>query len=268
MTAASFPENHLIHAATKFASCLVKTACALSFSSGAIAHESSNPHILKRPLALVYAGQGVCVEDGCETAAAEVARARGFRVKYVKAAEVTERLVSNARLWIQPGGNAIQVAHALGERRMSLIRRFVQRGGRYLGFCAGGFFADRVIDDRASKVPLKGLGIIGSDSYEYATTNAAMLIPVRWLGQLRTMYFQGGPAFRLKSPVIADLIAFYPDRSVAAIIENFGRGRAAVTGPHPEAPQWWFDAGDLQKNDGLDFDFAVALLDRLMTSPD
>lgn len=241
------------------------SALARPFDGGSAERESDS--MAKKPLALVYAGPGACVSEGCDQAAGAIAESRGFRVRYISETEISPSLLKTARLWIQPGGNAIDAARALGLKRMEMIREFIAAGGRYLGFCAGGFLADQFVDDpQPNLMQTPGLGIITSESYDFTKSPDAMILPIVWLGQTRHMYFQGGPAFKLKSPAAVTVIAYYPDNAPAVIMESFGAGRVAVTGPHPEAPQDWFDADKLKKIDGLDAPYAAELLDRLFSN--
>ena len=85
------------------------------------------------PIALVYRGPGVCLEN-CSEAAAAVAHRAGFRVKYVRPEDISEALLARGSVWIQPGGDAIVVAKQITREQKLLLRQFVAKGGAYLGF--------------------------------------------------------------------------------------------------------------------------------------
>src|SRR4051812_38200163 len=79
-------------------------------------------------LALVYAGPGVC-KDGCAEAAAAVPHRAGYRIKYVGPADVRPEVLREAAVWVQPGGDAIEVAKTLTDQQVKWLRTFVERGG-------------------------------------------------------------------------------------------------------------------------------------------
>ncbi len=45
------------------------------------------------------------------------------------------------RMWVQPGGNAYDQQSALGSTGKANINGFIDRGGAYLGICAGAYYA-------------------------------------------------------------------------------------------------------------------------------
>jgi hypothetical protein len=40
----------------------------------------------------------------------------------------------------------------------------------------------------------------------------------------------------------------------------YGNGRISVSGTHPEAPQWWYDDGNIIDSDGLDNQVAADMV--------
>ncbi len=63
----------------------------------------------------------------------------GLRVPYrpLRAAQILTEALAAHQLLIVPGGWATHKARAVGAEGLERIRRFVQRGGAYLGFCGG-----------------------------------------------------------------------------------------------------------------------------------
>ncbi|MBI3542158.1 MAG: hypothetical protein HY075_02640 [Deltaproteobacteria bacterium] len=203
-------------------------------------------------LALVYAGPGVC-KDGCAEAAAVVPHRAGFRIRYVTPADVRPEVLREAAVWVQPGGDAIEVARTLSDQQKQWLRTFVEKGGGYLGFCAGAFLADSFVDD-ASQV--RGLGLIPGTSHDYKTPGKAEVLPVDWHGTKRWLYFEEGGWFELAKESAARVLGRYATGEPAAIATRFGAGGVVIAGPHPEATPEWLEEHGLTDPDGSDLDLA------------
>ena len=97
-----------------------------------------------RPLALVYQGEGSC-EEGCSEAAAAIAELAGFRVKYVgpealkeDATDVQVKAVfENAKVWIQPGGVAMDAMYSMTYKLRTELVNFIDNGGGYVRILRG-----------------------------------------------------------------------------------------------------------------------------------
>lgn len=129
------------------------------------------------------------------------------------------------------------------------MRDFVANGGRYLGFCLGGFLAG---DD-------PGFGLLpkGDKAVREIKQNGAQVrntsdtvIQVDWkfsTGEKqcdtedgRWLYFQDGVALKLAKNSPAEVLGRYSKNGdVAATLSAYGKGWVAITGPHPEADQSW-----------------------------
>ncbi|MFN8790984.1 MAG: BPL-N domain-containing protein [Bdellovibrionales bacterium] len=215
------------------------------------------------PLALVYSGPGACgPKDGdCVRAAAEVALKAGLRVEFVEPGKIKLNRLQKASVWIQPGGNAIDAALAISKEERKLIRNFVANGGSYLGFCAGAFLADAWADNANT---VRGLGIIPVVSYDYASSTKPFMVMLNWQGKRRHVYFQGGGAFSTPKKGDALVVATYPNGAPAVIYSVFGRGKVAISGPHPEAPPEWAESDGLKDLDGSDADLAHQMMTWLL----
>ncbi len=146
--------------------------------------------------------------------------------------------------------------------RTTLLRNFVQGGGRYLGFCLGGYLAGAT----------PGFGLLPGDTDQYIASRGARtrsdadtVLTVQWDGHDRAMFFQDGPCFLLDSDQgPADVVARYENGLPAAVVAPFGSGAVGVVGPHPEAsPDWFVDAG-LPVPNPLALDLGLDLIDRVM----
>ncbi len=214
-------------------------------------------------LALVYRGDAAC--EGCpEAAAALLNRTGGFTVRYVGpdgdlALDATT--LAAAALYVQPGGgDDVELARRQMDSYAPAIANYVNSGGRYLGICMGAFLAGTV----------NGFGLWPGEIEEYSGmpnadihTDADVLVPVRWGGRDRQMYFQGGPYFTAPASTV---LARYTNDAIAAFVAPSGRGRIALVGPHPEAPQSWYTENELANPDGIDDAPGRELVAALMAS--
>lgn len=219
---------------------------------------SYSPHSFTAPVALVYSGPGACDGTRCDEAAADVARRLGLSIRRVTPQTLAPEVFSGAVVWIQPGGDARDVARALTAGQKHLIRSFIASGGSYLGFCAGAFFSDEFVDDEHT---LRGLQIIPGETFDYLRPGSPVeIMPMIWYGQRRHVYYSDGAKFRLVPGANAMPIAYYPNGEIAALLTGFGKGRVAVSGPHPEAPPSWLVPLKLHDPDGPDLDLADRML--------
>jgi glutamine amidotransferase-like uncharacterized protein len=216
------------------------------------------------PVALVYRGPASL--PGCPEAVAELLEASrwGFDVRHVGPDEVlplSRHALADAMLYVQPGGDDLTHGYRHLRRHRSAIRQFVHSGGRYLGFCLGGYLAGAT----------PGFGLLPGDTDQYiasrgATVDSAKstLVDVGWRGRQRTLFFQDGPYFWLRGGRDTTVLATYPNGKIAALVARFGSGRVGVVGPHPEATEdWYIDAG-LAIPERLGTDLGLDLLDTVM----
>lgn len=143
------------------------------------------------------------------------------------------------------------------EQHAVSIREWVREGGRYLGFCLGGYLAGAT----------PGFGLLPGDSARYISSRGAEIdttgntvIDVTWRGEDRSMFFQDGPFFVLRDGARTEVLARYRNGTIAAVVTNFGSGRVGVVGPHPEADQSWYTHG-LINPDGVRFDLGLDLIE-------
>ncbi|MES2964413.1 MAG: BPL-N domain-containing protein [Bdellovibrionota bacterium] len=219
-----------------------------------IVFQISVPAFAQEPIvarALVYKGPGSC-EEHCSESSADVAKLAGFEPVYVGPKDVDPAIFKNAAVWIQPGGVSSTVALNMDPVLKDNLREFIANGGGYVGFCAGGFFSTAMVGSTKNK----GLGIMPGRSTLVKTTEQALMVDVTWAGLTRHLYFEGGPYFTFEKEDAVEITATYADGTVASARAAFGKGRVYVTGPHPEAPQYWRDYFKLEDRDGLDPDLA------------
>jgi glutamine amidotransferase-like uncharacterized protein len=217
------------------------------------------------PLGLVYRGRASV--PGCPEAVGALLErsAWDFEVRFVGPTEewdLSADLLSRAALYAQPGGGTLRKAYRRLKRNAPMIRDFVGSGGRYAGFCLGGYLAGAT----------PGFGLLPGDTDAYRASSGATvtgtedtLVPVHWRGRQRWMYFQDGPYFwtRPQTPGLS-VLATYPNGEVASLVAPFGDGKVGVVGPHPEAPADWYAEHGLVDPDGVDHDLGLDLIDTLM----
>jgi glutamine amidotransferase-like uncharacterized protein len=141
------------------------------------------------------------------------------------------------------------------------VRKFVQRGGRYLGICMGAYWAGsnylNILDD--------------VDAVQYITqpnTDTrrphAKAIDIKWNGHPDRMFFYDGCAL-VGNHKKFETVATYANGDSMAIIQN----RIGLIGCHPESEKFWYNGYSWMKthwhngrHHPLLLDFANSLMDR------
>jgi hypothetical protein len=215
----------------------------------------------ERPLALVYRGSASC-SDCSEAVAALLQNSPArFRTEFCgpdEDREISRASLGEATVYAQPGGGNVESAWRRMRRYETDIREFVRGGGHYLGFCLGGYLAGGS----------PGFALLPGDTGRYIDTPGASVddtedtvIRVTWRGQPRTMYFQDGPLFQVRSGAPVTVLATYDTGAPAALIATFGAGRVGVVGPHPEADESWYESAGLTNPEGVRFDLGYDLVE-------
>ncbi|KAJ3057141.1 biotin holocarboxylase synthetase [Rhizophlyctis rosea] len=173
-------------------------------------------------------------------------------------------------LLVIPGGRDVPYVSHLSPDATTKIRAWVESGGKYLGICAGAYFACERVEFEVGRAgyevtggrPLKFLPGIGKGSvvggFEYGMEEVGKAIEIQlnatelgWdhdsLAQAR-VYVNGGPYFHLNEPSpysttsqpATKVLATYSDPSLPArhqpaMVEcQVSKGIAILTGPHIE----------------------------------
>jgi len=219
-----------------------------------------------KPLALIWNGPGACKE--CLSGAVTVARESGFSVQFMNPSVKDFTAFQQATLWIQPGGKSSKAADAMGPGMEQQVREFVANGGGYVGFCAGAFISTEKIGQKDKN----GYGIVPGNTQLLIRgefDHAMLKVSTTKYGD-RWMYYAGGPFFKMSDEQLAavqgEVIARYPDGSIAGVHAHYGKGKVAVVGFHPEASKAWKTALGKVDHDGSDVFFAVDMV-KYATSP-
>lgn len=195
----------------------------------------------------VYRGPAAC--ETCPEAAKRAVENAGerYRVDFVgpdERVDISNTSLARYDVYVQPGGGQdIRGAlDSLGDDRVDAIRRFVERGGRYVGLCMGAYLAD------ASGIGLVAQDLnseVGRPGFPIKTIEDAA-ISVRWADRKDKVFYQDGPYLQ---PQPLDkrfrAIATYENGDLAAARYSFGKGIVVLSGPHPEAEKSWFEDADI-----------------------
>jgi glutamine amidotransferase-like uncharacterized protein len=216
-------------------------------------------------LALVY--RGPASEPGCPEAVADLLRRSRWDldVRFVgprEARRLSPDVLRESAVYAQPGGGELRRAYRRLRRAAAPLRDYVSSGGRYLGFCLGGYLAGET----------PGFGLLPGDTDQYlgspgatVTSDGDTLIDLVWRGRPRKVFFQDGPWFDLdpgRGP--AETLAVYDNGLPAAVVTSYGLGTVGVVGPHPEATLDWFTDVGLRPPEPLPVDLGLDLVDRVM----
>lgn len=135
-----------------------------------------------------------------------------------------------------PGGigDSDSYDYLLRDNRDS-IKRFIRRGGRYLGICMGAYWADQnyfdiLTDARAVQYITRP----GTDTRRPHAKAQRVL----WNGEEERMFFYDGCAIVGKGIAENNIWALYPNGDPMAVIQN----RIGLIGCHPESTQSWYQS--------------------------
>ncbi|KAF2133103.1 biotin apo-protein ligase-like protein [Dothidotthia symphoricarpi CBS 119687] len=185
---------------------------------------------------------------------------------------IKEPWFSTCALLVFPGGADLGYCRALNGEGNRRISRYVNAGGSYLGFCAGGYYGSakcefEVDDSKLAVVGDRELGFfpgicrgLAFEGFQYASEAGARAADVKvhlrafedvkeGMKEAFKSYYNGGGVFvdakKLENRGVQILASFTEDLHVesgeskaAVVYRKVGDGHAVMTGPHPEfAPQ-------------------------------
>ena len=154
----------------------------------------------------------------------------------------------------------IKSLHTDDPRPLKRIKKFIHDGGKYLGFCAGGYFgASRIVFEKGTPLEVdveSPLAILPGMSvgavypgFSYSNEENAKVVDVNYengieLPPMSAYYFGGGefiPA--VKSKIIANYSGIHSDK-IAILTATYGKGRSVLMGVHPEVYTHYTDKLD------------------------
>ncbi|KAK9470975.1 biotin-protein ligase [Dipodascopsis tothii] len=227
---------------------------------------------------LVYAGPGTTVESVAHcTATLRLLLSPYYSVHHVNATTLcTEPWQSMTALLAIPGGADLPYCQALNGEGNSRIAAYVNKGGRYLGFCAGGYYGSGRVEFEAEDPKY---AVVGSrelkffpgtnrgtafPGFVYDSERGARAAKLRVEGMEDfACYYNGGGLFVDADKYAAagvSVLARYVDPvkvegGDAAVVHcRVGRGSAVLTGAHPE-----FSPKRLKARDDVGPDYATII---------
>ena len=210
----------------------------------------------------IFNGAGTC--EGCGETVGAFFEARNDKVIYLNEKTLNAATLSKIEVYVQPGGSddIDETLNALVPAQIKALRQFVNRGGSYLGICAGAYLAAR-ISVMGSGKPAYALIDAGEVESEI-TSSEPTLLPVLWQGKKLWLYSQSGPHLGTTAPPGATVLGrFQRSGHIAGLITNYGQGKVMLIGPHLEAGSDWYQADGLSLQYGTaEAEFAL-LLDKL-----
>lgn len=205
-----------------------------------------------RPLKIaIYEGSG-SGEKGIVSVTQRAQQLPGARVTTVKAAEMGTRDLSEFDVVIFSGGSGSAQSKAIGDAGRKNVREFVERGGGYLGICAGAYLACAGFD--------WGLGILNAKTVSNKWMRGGGMVRAELTDTGRTLFGLVEGTFTIRynnGPIIqplgrADLPPYQVAalfrtelaknntpvgvmvNSPAAVFAPFGKGRVLTISPHSE----------------------------------
>jgi biotin--protein ligase len=164
---------------------------------------------------------------------------------------VTTLWMKRADLFVMPGGRDLPYVEALNGRGVQIIHDYVSSGGKFLGICAGAYFASsyvefdkggdlEVLGERALKFfPGKAIGP-AFFPFKYNSEAGAKVLPLSYnstFEQFSAYSFYNGGCFFEPSPSSQyRVLATYEDGRAAIVTCSVLQGTALLSGVHFELP--------------------------------
>ncbi|KAK9461176.1 biotin-protein ligase [Lipomyces oligophaga] len=221
---------------------------------------------------LVYSGQGTTVNSVAQCVATlRTLLANHYAVSTIDApALIHEPWQKSTSLLIIPGGADLPYCRALNGAGNNKISSFVRKGGKFIGFCAGGYYGSKRVEFEESNPSYAVVGprelafypgICRGTAFpgfvydsEAGARAVKLLVDTEVLPDLQVnsesehsftfhSYYNGGGVFvnadDLKDESVAVIARYADDRKVdggdaAIVYVKSGLGAAVLTGPHPE----------------------------------
>ncbi len=151
---------------------------------------------------------------------------------------------------IMGGGSCSEWDTSLGQEGIRKIRQYVTNGGKYLGICAGAYFAAAYSifqqQDREDIIKERSLGFFPGVASGPLTTTAhhlspksALAVRIKLLAKSGLCYYLGGCSFNtVEEERGIKVLARYkrPYQGNAIVSCQVNKGKAVLCGPHPEFP--------------------------------
>ena len=177
----------------------------------------------------------------------EALESASIRCRVLDRSCLTEEQLEPFKAIVMPGGWSVFQRAAAGKEGLDAIRCFVEKGGTYLGVCAGAYLAAKDVRWQGGTYPYPLIlfdGIAEGSLPEVAAWPKAgdVRVKVTAAGRRRgiatagegVFHYKGGPRFVGGTAV--EVLAQYADGTAAIIARPFGKGEVVLNGVHFERP--------------------------------
>ena len=123
--------------------------------------------------------------------------------------------------------------------QIEMVQQYVAEGGKYFGICMGAYWAGPHYFDLVDDLEVEQY--INQPTTDIFT-NGPTIANVTYNGVPEYMYFYDGCAILGDS--IDTVVATYANGDAMAAIQ----GNVGMLGCHPEALEWWYSEGDMDKS--------------------
>lgn len=192
---------------------------------------------------LIYRDAGIC-ESSIQAIAAQFT---SFKTKIIDSNYLlTKSWEKKACCLVMGGGHCSFWEAQLGQAGMIKIQNFVAKGGKYLGICAGAYFAAATSIFRGPQLITKQrpIGFYQGTAagpllhtFDHLSPEAALAVKVNLLSKKGFCYYQGGCSFDItETTETTRVLARFckPYYGSAIIACTVGLGKAVLCGLHPE----------------------------------
>jgi glutamine amidotransferase-like uncharacterized protein len=197
----------------------------------------------------LYAGAGAHLGELPQAVLREIDH-RQHSLRLIDARDLTNHpdCLEDTAVFFMPGGADLPYCAALNGAGNAVIRRFVESGGVYVGICAGAYYGarriafhvgqpDEITGSRElsffpgmAEGSLPGLGLY----YDMTKRSASTPLLQSYNGIQFTSYYHGGCRFVPDDSADFNILARYPDNSIAIVSMQAGNGKAILSGVHLE----------------------------------
>jgi glutamine amidotransferase-like uncharacterized protein len=215
----------------------------------------------------IYAGPGTTKDNLKHTTIALDPFLKSYyRIEHIFPEQlINDHWEANTALLIIPGGADIPYTKALNGKGNQKIRTYVEKGGAFLGICAGSYYGGEFVDfAKGATIEVQGKrelsffpGIVRGPvlaPYDYRTKIGARAAKIHWSDHLGfqnksvfTVFYNGGGYFvDAKTKKQTNILASYDvEEEFAAIVEcQIGRGKVILSGVHFEYDPFLLDDTD------------------------
>ncbi|CAH8589707.1 unnamed protein product [Dicrocoelium dendriticum] len=207
---------------------------------------------MARNLIQVYDGPGACKGAYIQLLNSLRKWAPGFTIIETNGKLIQERHRFNDTILLCFGGGYdVGFLRSLGLAGCASVKRFVQDGGRYLGICAGGYFASKkCMFDKNGPLEVCGPRFTGLfegiavgpyfPGFKYDSEDGSYAVPIKAAcshisPQSTIVYFNGGCSFQCDDWPRSKALYYYANSTDAAIIvSRLGDGWSILSGVHFE----------------------------------